>query len=129
MAECRRMLALAMGACALMVGMPAHAQGDDAQTFIARIDRGDTAARELLHAVGSGFAWANAYLTTVRQQAPLYCQPDNLTLSAERTAQILRQHLATHPKFGAAAPQTALLFALQQGFRARLRAHNSAEIA
>jgi hypothetical protein len=115
-AERRTMLALAMGACALMFGMPAHAQGDDAQAFMAHIDRGDTNARELLHAVGSGFAWANEYLTHVRQQAPLFCQPRNLTLSAERTAEILRQHLATHPRFARAAPQTALLFALQQAF-------------
>lgn len=93
-------LAFAVLAFGSVVG-PARAD-HDVNEFLSLHDT--AAGKELteleISALASGLMEANAYLTTIRKEAPIYCQPDRLSLTSPQLVDMLRRAVDETPKLG-----------------------------
>ena len=87
----------------------------DARTFLDRIEDGDSMHLEVLHAYADGMAWANAMLQETGKE-PLFCAPEDLRISAEHHADLLRRFVRDHPAAATSPAGLAMLFALQSAF-------------
>lgn len=99
-------------------GSPVHAE-TDSQTFLRTYDTvlgtGKKMLSDTLMWNENGFAWANASLQD-RKAQPLYCSPENLTLTGDRLVDILRVQVTAHPLFGQMPFGMVLLLGLEQAF-------------
>jgi hypothetical protein len=66
--------------------------------------------------VQDGFIKANAFLTRTRKEAPMYCQPGNLSLTADQLIDMLRRGEKEQPELDDADPASALLSIMQRTF-------------
>ena len=69
-----------------------------------------------LMGVQSGFNAANAYLTGTLQQAPMYCLPQMLSLTADQLVDLLRQGVKEEPALDQEEVPSALLEVLRHSF-------------
>ena len=67
----------------------------------------------------AGFTEANTYLVQTRKQAPMFCQPANLSLTADQLVDMLRRGLNDRPDLDESDLATALLIVMQQTFPCR----------
>jgi hypothetical protein len=64
----------------------------------------------------AGFMEANAYLTGVRKEAPMYCQPANLSLTADQLIDMLRRGVDDQPELDQSNLASALLAVMRRTF-------------
>ena len=111
----KKLLAIGLAVLVQFAGaLPARAEAD-ARTFLQRIDAGEQIFLYVLDGYANGFGWANSELKE-RGQAPLFCPPEDLAITAEQTADILRRFVRERPQAGNAPAGLALLMALQNVF-------------
>ena len=103
--------------CALtMAAIPTAARAEaDARTFLDRIEDGDSVYREVLHAYADGMSWANVLLQETGKE-PLFCPPEDLSISAEQHADLLRRFVRDNPAAATSPAGLVMLFALQSAF-------------
>jgi hypothetical protein len=65
---------------------------------VAGVGRDETEI-EILGMV-SGLLEANAYLVAIRKEAPIYCQPPNLSLTSPQLVDMLRRGIAQDQRLG-----------------------------
>lgn len=63
-----------------------------------------------------GFMAANAWLTGALKRAPMYCQPETLSLTADQLVEMLRRSVKEQPELDADDPSGALLAVMQRTF-------------
>jgi hypothetical protein len=63
-----------------------------------------------------GFLQANIFLTTARNEAPLYCPPSQLDLTEDQLVSMLRQAVVSDPLMNDKAVPEVLLDVLQKTF-------------
>ena len=91
------------------------ARYDSAQPYGAgRFDRHDVELSLL--GVSSGFTWANAFLTTVRKEQPMFCPPPPLVLTASQLLDVLRRSTAQNPTLTGQPWEFVLLASLVNKF-------------
>lgn len=83
--------ALAIAFSLGVASSPARAE-PSAKEVLSLIDKGDQVALLILDAYSNGMDWANSELQS-RNTPRLYCAPRNLAITANQTADILRQYL------------------------------------
>ena len=64
----------------------------------------------------SGMLWANTFLRQYRKEQPLYCQPENLTLTTPQILDMLRGGVQTDSKIGQLPVGLGLLTVLRRTF-------------
>ena len=64
----------------------------------------------------AGFTEANAYLTGTRKEPPMFCQPENLRLTADQLIDMLRRRLDEQPELDQSDLASALLAVMQRTF-------------
>jgi hypothetical protein len=64
---------------------------------------------------GNGINWANSVLV-YRKQEPLYCPPDNFTLTGSQVVEMLRQLAASKPRLEIVPYGLAILYAIQNRY-------------
>jgi hypothetical protein len=110
--------ALALG----LIGSPACAADDTGLTTNALLKAFDTgslsdknAVLVALHATEDGIGWANV---AIRQkgEAPLYCEPSNLAITAEQALDMLRRGATDDRKLGEVSYGMAMLVVLERVF-------------
>lgn len=72
--------------------------------------------------VQRGFIAANAYLTGTRKQAPMYCLPETLNLTADQLVELLRRGVKQEPALDEEGVPSALLDVLRRTFPCERRA-------
>lgn len=60
--------------------------------------KGDARRTDNINAIMNGFTATNAYLQVRRQEAPLYCAPQNLAITSEQGINILSGYFDRHPE-------------------------------
>ena len=90
-----------------------------AAALLTKYDGANAEGRECVQLVvgytENGLSWANAYLQH-KGEAPLYCQPERLALTAEQSIDILRRYVNDHPAAGNEPFGLGLFDALQETF-------------
>ncbi|WP_265529103.1 Rap1a/Tai family immunity protein [Sphingomicrobium marinum] len=74
--------------------------GTSAREFLDQHDAGgEEAGFNLLylHGVSQGLSWANVAMEMDGKQ-PIYCPPENLTITVDQNVQILRDHTDNNPE-------------------------------
>ena len=64
----------------------------------------------------SGFIEANSYLTEIRKEAPMFCQPQSLSLTADQLIDMLRRGVDEQPELDQKDLASALLAVMQHTF-------------
>lgn len=92
----------------------------DLNTFLSNYDSADQINKLVLEAIAQSseisVSWVNAYLTSERKQAPLYCPPRTLVVSVEQTFEILRRAAKNDPQLGKLPFGAAMIYSLQNAF-------------
>ena len=90
-----------------------------AADLLSKYDGANAEGRECVQLVvgytENGLSWANAYLQH-KGEAPLYCQPERLALTAEQSIDILRRYVNDHPAARDKPFGLGLFDALQETF-------------
>ena len=73
---------------------------------------------KIVQATGQGLSLANAAIAR-RGQSPLYCQPNNLTLTGEQTLDIIYRFVEINPALEKAKWEAVMLKALENLFPCR----------
>src|ERR1700681_549050 len=82
-----------LAAAALLVGMAQPATCGAVTDFLKLHDEPIEQGRTETEITGlqAGFTEANTYLTRTRKEAPMFCQPQNLSLTADQLIDMLRR--------------------------------------
>lgn len=115
----------------LLVAAPAYAQAS-AKVFLEKIDGPNEAESSVyamnLNSFGTGFLWANAF-AHYQWQKRFYCAPDNLVISSDQHASILREHVKRKPDSANTEAGLALLAGLIETFPCeRIATKNPSEL-
>jgi hypothetical protein len=111
----------------ILASIPALALGADqssAETSAGKVlidyDRGNATTRETIELIvdtlDRGYGWSNAYLTQDRKLVPMYCQPDNLSLTSSQLIYILRRALKEDKRLVDYPLGMSLLTSLQRAY-------------
>src|SRR5438132_12197049 len=77
---------------------------------------GQSMAETEITGLQAGFIEANAYLTGTRKEAPMFCQPANLSLTADQLMDMLRRGVNDQPELDQSDLASALLAVMQRTF-------------
>jgi Rap1a immunity proteins len=77
---------------------------------------GADATETQIMGVQRGFIEANAFLTGTRREAPMYCQPETLSLTADQLVDMLRRGVKENPELDEGNLASALLAVMQHTF-------------
>jgi hypothetical protein len=77
---------------------------------------GQSMAESEVSGLQAGFTEANAYLTGVRREAPMFCQPANLALTADQLIDMLRRGVDEQPELDQSNLASALLAVMRRTF-------------
>jgi hypothetical protein len=110
----RKSMTIVAGLCALMFGAPARAEAD-ASTFLAGIYGGDATMLMVLNGYANGISWANSVLAH-RGQPRLFCPPDDVAISPEQNAEMLRRYVRDNPRARTVPAGLAMFLALEASF-------------
>jgi hypothetical protein len=77
---------------------------------------GRDATETQLMGIQSGFMEANRFLTETRKEAPMFCQPETLSLTADQLVDMLRRAVKEQPDIDQGDPASALLTIMQHTF-------------
>ena len=105
---------LSLASCAATVSAPAHAEADS-QTFIAKVDAGNTVMLLVLDAFAYGMSWSNGAVVA-KNQKPLFCLPEKLGMTPEKNLEILRRYVASHPEMAGERFSLTMLKAYEATF-------------
>lgn len=75
----------------------------------------DTAETEIM-GIQRGFGKTNGFLTATRKEAPLYCQPETLSLTADQLVDMLRREVKEQPDLDQGDLPSALLAVMRHTF-------------
>jgi hypothetical protein len=78
------------------------------------LGRGPTESQIL--GMQTGFLQANSFLKKNRKEAPLFCQPETLVLTADQLVDMLRRGVKEQPELNDSALSFALLTVMQHTF-------------
>ena len=107
-----------MLAVAFLLGMAQPAMSGAVTDFLKLQDEplGQSMAETEIKALQDGFTEANAYLTGTRKEAPMFCQPANLSLTADQLIDMLRRGVNDKPDLDQSPLPSALLEVMQRTF-------------
>jgi hypothetical protein len=77
---------------------------------------GESRAETEILGMQAGFAEANRYLSGTRKEPPMFCQPENLSLTADQLVDMLRRDVDTQPELDEDDLASALLVVMQHTF-------------
>jgi hypothetical protein len=77
---------------------------------------GQNMAETEIMGLQSGFIEANSYLTEIRKEAPMFCQPQSLSLTADQLIDMLRRGVDEQPELDQKDLASALLAVMQHTF-------------
>jgi len=101
-----------------LLGMAQPATSGAVTDFLKRHDEplGQSRAETEIMGLQAGFTEANAYLTGTRKETPMFCQPENLSLTADQLIDMLRRSVNEQPELDQSDLASALLAVLQRTF-------------
>jgi hypothetical protein len=105
-------------AAALLIGMSQPALCGAVTDFLKIHDEplgGDTTETQLM-GIQKGFIATNMFLRETRKEAPLYCQPETLSLTAGQLVDMLRRGLKEQPDLDDTNLAPAMLAVMQHTF-------------
>jgi hypothetical protein len=105
-------------AAAFLVGMAEPAMCGAVTDLLKLHDEpiGQSLAETKITGLLAGFTEANAYLAGTRREAPLFCQPANLSLTADQLIDMLRRGVNEQPELDQSDLASALLAVMQRTF-------------
>jgi hypothetical protein len=105
-------------AATFLVGMADPAMCGAVTDFLKLHDEplAQTMAETKITGLQAGFSEANAYLTGTRKEAPMFCQPANLSLTADQLIDMLRRNVNERPELDQSDLASALLAVMQRTF-------------
>lgn len=80
---------------------------------------GQSRAETEILGVQAGFTEANTYFAETRKEAPMFCQPANLNLTADQLIDMLRRGVDAQPELDEDNLASALLVVMQHTFPCR----------
>jgi|SRR5579871_3307793 len=103
---------------ALLFGMAQPATSGAVTDFLKRHDEplGQSTAETEILGLQAGFTEANSYLTETRGEAPMFCQPESLSLTADQLIDMLRRGVDKQPDLDQSNLPSALLAVLRGTF-------------
>src|SRR5690242_17309914 len=98
-------------AAVFLAGMAQPAMCGAVTDFLKLHDEplGQSMAETQIQGLQAGFTEANSYLTGIRREAPMFCQPANLTLTADQLIDMLRRGVNAQPDLDQSDLPSALL--------------------
>jgi len=105
-------------AAALLLGMAQPAPCSTITDYLKLHDEplGREQTETELVGIQTGFMEANKFLAGMRREAPMYCQPETLHLTADQLVDMLRRGLKEQPEIDDDDLPSALLFVMQRTF-------------
>ena len=105
-------------AAVFLLGMVQPATSGAVTDFLKLHDEplGQHGAETEIMGLQAGFTEANAYLTGTRKEAPMFCQPENLRLTADQLIDMLRRGVDKQPDLDQFDLASALLAVMQRTF-------------
>lgn len=105
-------------AVAFFLGMVQPAMCGAVTDFLKLRDEpsGASTAENEITGLRDGFAEANSYLTGIRKESPMFCQPENLNLTADQLIDMLRRGVNENPDLDQSDLASALLAVMQHTF-------------
>ena len=113
-------LSAAVASAAICLIAPTTAKAEyDVKTALRVYDSATSNDRKIWELIfgntQNGINWANSVLIRTKQQ-PLYCPPDDFSLTGPQVVEMLREWASSDPKFGGVPYGFAVLLALQKKF-------------
>ena len=104
-----------------LVGMAEPAMCGAVTDFLKLHDEplGQSEAETEILGMQSGFTQANVYLTVTRKEAPMYCQPESLSLTAGQLIDMLRRGVNEQTELDESDLASALLTIMRRTFPCR----------
>lgn len=101
-----------------LIGMAQPATCGAVTDFLKLHDEplGQSMAETEITGLRDGFTEANAYLTGSRKEAPMFCQPQNLSLTADQLIDMLRRGVDEQPELDQSDLASALLAVMRRTF-------------
>jgi len=105
-------------AAAFLGGMAQPAMCGAVNDFLKQHDEplGVSRAETQILALQAGLTEANTWLTETRKEAPMFCQPATLKLTADQLVDMLRRGLNDQPDLDDSDMASALLTVMQRTF-------------
>lgn len=105
-------------AMAFLVGMAQPGMCGAVNDFLKLHDEplGQSRAETEILGLQAGFTEANSYLTGTRKEAPMFCQPQNLSLTADQLIDMLRRGVNEQSDLDQSDLASALLTVMQRTF-------------
>ena len=105
-------------AAAFLIGMAQPAMCGAVSDFLKLHDEPLGASRAETQILGlqAGLAQANTYLIATRKEAPMFCQPANLSLTADQLVDMLRRGVNDQPDLDEGDLASALLSVMRRTF-------------
>lgn len=107
----------AMAILSCFIALPARAEMN-AGAFVRGYEQAQAAEKPQFEAaalnVHIGIGWANSYLASANQEAQLFCQPANATLTGPQVIDLLRRFVQAHSEAADQPYGMIILFALRE---------------
>lgn len=105
-------------AAAFLFGMTQSAMCGPVTDFLKLHDEplGESRAETEILGLQAGFTEANGFLTEARKEAPMFCQPPNLSLTADQLIDMLRRGVNEQPDLDDSTLASALLTVMRRTF-------------
>lgn len=105
-------------AAAFLLGMAQPGTCGAVSDFLKLHDEplGQSRAETEILGLQAGFTEANTYLRETRKEAPMFCQPESLNLTADQLIDMLRRGMNAQPDLDEDDLGTALLVVMQRTF-------------